>query len=445
MGAVTTRTREHVVVPALPYTWNDRDYNVIHADGFQQAAKESVTSFRSGIQEDPNLNKVKNSDNLYDYLRSSDDAVRIAAPYDTGHEFDSTQWRIVVPKTQLSVVWRGYKSSIYAGPMVPRPWSDVSLDDYGMPNPDYDYLTKNQINQLGAKAIAKVIPTKPEASLAQALLELKDGLPHLLLGAIRAQKGRAVNSIGDEYLNLQFGWMPLISDVMKLLKAVLNFNEILDQYQRDSGRVVRRRYHYKTETGVLYQKTRREALSTYGNSYFSGYNPSGLFSDGAVATQSQTHSFSRKSWFSGAFQYYLEEGSDFLSKMEMYEQKANRLLGTRITPALLWELSPFSWLLDWWLDVGTFINNVTSFNQDGLVMRYGYMMVEETLISNYSYDDIRLYDRTVGGYVAQYRKIRKRRIRATPYGFGFDLGNLSESQWAILAALGMTRAPKTLR
>jgi hypothetical protein len=39
---------------------------------------------------------------------------------------------------------------------------------------------------------------------------------------------------------------------------------------------------------------------------------------------------------------------------------------------------------------------------------------------------------------------QKERVRATPYGFGLDLGSLNPRQWAILASLGLTRAPQRL-
>jgi len=40
---------------------------------------------------------------------------------------------------------------------------------------------------------------------------------------------------------------------------------------------------------------------------------------------------------------------------------------------------------------------------------------------------------------------KKTRVRASPYGFGLSLDGLSDKQWSILGALGLTKAPRSLR
>jgi len=66
-------------------------------------------------------------------------------------------------------------------------------------------LTDNSLDTYGAVAIARVEPTNPAADLSQALGELyRDGIPSL--------PGRQDGNVGSEYLNLQFGWSPTISD-----------------------------------------------------------------------------------------------------------------------------------------------------------------------------------------------------------------------------------------
>jgi hypothetical protein len=41
-----------------------------------------------------------------------------------------------------------------------------------------------------------------------------------------------------------------------------------------------------------------------------------------------------------------------------------------------------------------------------------------------------------------YRSERKERWKATPYGFGLNMAGFTDQQWAILAALGMTKSPR---
>jgi hypothetical protein len=120
-------------------------------------------------------------------------------------------------------------------------------------------------------------------------------------------------------------------------------------------------------------------------------------------------------------------------------------LGTRITPELIWELTPWSWAVDWFTNAGDVIHNISQLGSDGLVMQYGYAMrhmrVHEYHRGHYSFSD------SVGTHVGTVaREIGsewKQRVAAHPYGFGIDDTSLSARQTAILAALGLTRGHRT--
>jgi hypothetical protein len=113
------------------------------------------------------------------------------------------------------------------------------------------------------------------------------------------------------------------------------------------------------------------------------------------------------------------------------------LLGTRLTPEVLYNLTPWSWALDWIVDLGAVIGNISAFLADGLILQYGYIM-QETVIS----DIYTLTGATCGNRPVQLYQtlgtIQKLRRKATPYGFGLNPNAFSDRQWAILAALGLT-------
>jgi hypothetical protein len=149
--------------------------------------------------------------------------------------------------------------------------------------------------------------------------------------------------------------------------------------------------------------------------------------------------------FSGAYTYSLDVGSGLLARAEAFEQKANLLFGTRITPEVLWNLAPWSWLIDWFGTVGTLLGNLTAFSDDSLVLRYGYLqrhVVGTRLLSSGS--PMNFSSGTIGTVSNVLGYESKERWRATPYGFGLNPSLFSAKQWAILAALGMTKAPRTL-
>jgi hypothetical protein len=102
---------------------------------------------------------------------------------------------------------------------------------------------------------------------------------------------------------------------------------------------------------------------------------------------------------------------------------------------------------DWYYNIGTLISNASYLGKDNLVIKYGYLMhtqVAETILelprwSGYTtYPDTRVL-RT------SYTVTRKERYKATPYGFARNPNDLTGKQWAILGALGLTKAPKTIK
>jgi hypothetical protein len=133
--------------------------------------------------------------------------------------------------------------------------------------------------------------------------------------------------------------------------------------------------------------------------------------------------------------------------MKAHQQKAEYLLGLELTPEVLWNLAPWSWLSDWVVNVGDNLHNVSAFSSDGLVMKYGYLMVESKVSQMRSLDaPLPLKG---GGSIAipslHTASVRKQRFRATPYGFGMNPSSFNLRQWTILGALGLTKSTSALR
>jgi hypothetical protein len=122
---------------------------------------------------------------------------------------------------------------------------------------------------------------------------------------------------------------------------------------------------------------------------------------------------------------------------------ADKLLGARITPEVLWNLTPWSWAVDWFTNVGDVIHNVSRFMNDGLVMHYGYIMRKRSVTREYSHSGgvVRVANGTkpIGILTQKFKTTVKERASATPWGFGLTFGSFTNRQKAIMAALGLTR------
>lgn len=319
----------------------------------------------------------------------------------------------------------------YAGPFLPT--TSPSLRAYALalvPWPSMANVSLDLIG-LGSTAISRTLPTRTNASLAVTLAELrKEGLPRLIgLQSLTGREG-PVKNLAGEYLNYEFGWKPLIKDVEKLLVSVRDSRKILEQYNRGSGRTIRRRYHFpdKKETFVW----RREVTPPYPAAS-NEYNGAGN------GTLTLSGTFTTKAWFSGAYRYLIPVDDSLLGKLKEWEREANLLLGTRITPEVIWNATSWTWLIDWMVNVGDIVTNLSYLGQEGLVLQYGYIMRHAQLEADVHSTSVpRGSNRQLSCKLVIDQKAR---IAATPYGFGLNPESFTSKQWSILAALGITKVP----
>lgn len=438
---------------------------------FNTLSDQSTDSFRTNrltrLQEsvEPASTKV-----TYNPFRESNpeaqrDDPLLSFKLDTGHPFNTVK-RVsslryghvdIVDPTGLSR-WRG--------PLVPNIFVSGQPDFISVPE-----LSENEIARYGSAAIAKTTPTKPHAqlSLAVALL-FEEKLPKLpamdvisgivrrnLAGVLKRPSTKtakdafrqALNTTGDEYLNYAFGYAPLVADIVQYLNAVTDVYKNVSDFVRNGqpGHMVRRRYSFPQETTSESFVINDGGASLYEltqDFYFQGiYLPGKDF-----GTLRRTDTITKSYRFSGAYTYYAGSRiNGILGKLEEYAKRAENLLGLELTPQTLWQAAPWSWLVDWQLNVSDFLANASNFSENELVMRYGYLMRETLAVRTYSLDGIEFKQYSPGSITLTYRTLRKERVKAFPYGFGVsnDPSNYTDQQWSILTALFMTNGAKALR
>lgn len=226
-------------------------------------AQQQTTSFRSGnaflkALDDPEQHVVLDEDLSDRALPDNSDQLMVRernqaisdSTYDHGHPFSTI--KIERDLSNLVNLQNQAGTCSYYGPMtvvggtgVTGSGLDGRVDLNGYPRilpsgeiPDIDL-------KLGTRAINKTIPTLPVAGMAAFLGELHEGLPKMIgHSTLFRERAHAFHGLGSEYLNVQFGWVPFLSDVRKFAKAFKNAGEILKQYRRDSGKTVHRHYAY---------------------------------------------------------------------------------------------------------------------------------------------------------------------------------------------------------
>lgn len=291
------------------------------------------------------------------------------------------------------------------------------------------------LDELGATAVAQVSPTNSASSLATALGEIKkDGLPSLPGIHTWQDRTNLAKSAGAEFLNAEFGWLPLISDILHVGNAARHSRDIVTQYQKDEGTDVHREFSFPIEDStndIQLAVDSQYPLGIHGDHRLHGPVGANLY---------RKESNTVRRWFSGSFTYALPSRTDSFRRMLGYGSEADKLFGITITPDVLWELAPWSWAVDWFSNAGDVIHNATSFGLAGLVMRYGYMMEETSSKIIHTMDSCAIKNAEglgIGPSVTE--AVTKIRRPADPFGFGFTGVDLSPTQIAIAAALGLTR------
>jgi len=322
----------------------------------------------------------------------------------------------------------------YDGPVFPVA---PSVNDLAARFPSSGEASTAELDKLGTTAISRTEPTNNVINLTTFLGEiLREGIPRAKFDLWKERTGdlkQLRKAAGDDYLNVQFGWKPLLADITDFMSGVRNLNKLINQYKRDAGRQVRRRYSFPpvqsfSESVVLENAT----VAIVGGGRNSLLDSTRR---GQVVRSRET---TVRRWFSGAFTYHLPDPGSWQSE---HSGLAAKFLGVDITPETLWELAPWSWAVDWFTNVGDLIHNANRWSADGLVLRYGYVMEHSVVRDTYTHiggNGFVSINANVFPEAYTFCTETKLRRRATPFGFGVNLSALTSQQNAIIAALGLS-------
>lgn len=342
------------------------------------------------------------------------------------------RWNFSGLSTYIDVPEKGLTGRrVYSGYWIPvSPWTATHI---AVPSMSY-------LDAMGTKGIALSSPTRPQAGLTQFVAELKELPKAPILGLYKAISAggrkkdlfrKAKSGVGHEYLNFEFGWRPLFKDMEDFHKSAMNASKTIDQLLRDSGRPVRRKRQ------LVEQKSQGSERIGFANHIGAGPDTNHLV---AIDKDRTIDSSTLSVWFEGSFTYFISAGDNWVSQAKRNEQILSKMYGTRFGIDTLWELTPWSWALDWVGSIGDVARNLAAFSNDGLVLHYGYVMYHQTETRTVSLRARSKADGSILHTQAQLIRELKMRRRATPFGFGLTFAGFSTRQLAILTALGLSRS-----
>lgn len=316
------------------------------------------------------------------------------------------------------------------GPAVAGPVSNMTPQGMGLT----DGFGYGDPSPYGPQAWNKYKPGKSIADLSVVLAEAKD-IPRMLQTTARGfhdlwkDMRRSFSNerkLADHWLNTQFGWLPFLSDVRKLYRTYTSAERLYQQVKAENGRWVHRG---GSVTGSISETVQQ----TYNNAGCYPQMNVFYYSGSQTGVTKITRCEIERTWFDARFRYWVPNVDSVIWKRNFVRQ----LYGLTLNPSVVWELTPWSWLIDWFSNVGHCISNVDNGWASNLVSAYAYVMTtrrtEIRVDSEHWINNGCVKDSWTYGYVS------KRRAQANPFGFGLTWSDLTPRQWSILGALGITR------
>jgi hypothetical protein len=261
---------------------------------------------------------------------------------------------------------------------------------------------------------------------------------------------KAGKAASDEFLNYVFGIAPTVGDLAKLVQSMQTATTAIQFLYENSGHSIRRNMSFdmasKSEVFTTDQLSHQGTIECQSSAPMFGnngsyYNVGGRVANNALVT-TLTLSESRKVRFTGAFTRFVPIDARLGTSSAKFIAAYDSIIGFKPTFEQVWQLIPYSWLVDWFLDIQSSLTLMSRVRDDSLLINYGYVTgstirtaICETLIV------------PTPGRVPSFGRVRtvytssiKERIRANPYGF-IEPGavEITPLRLAILAAIGITR------
>lgn len=329
---------------------------------------------------------------------------------------------------------------------------------------NYQFTSPPVLSGYDTIAWDKLKPRVSKAGLTRSLVELRD-LPRMLsttanlvwnsyravVESIRRNPGGGSSyksiimqptNVADNYLNTEFAWIPFISDLQTLFDVYKQTEKYLSDLVRDNNTWVRKkRVLEQSESDMLYHRYYTGACSPGGEPIDRVCKSYTLDGQTCLAHTDIRARLTTRVWAVGYFKYYRPEFDARLASFSYEMTHIQRLLtlyGARINPTIVYQLTPWSWLVDWFTQFGSFIERHNEFVEDGIVsrslcvMRSQHRDMTKTVFLN-------AYSGRVSLSWTRSLDIKQRKVADSPYGFDRPWGGLSTRQMAILGAIGSSQ------
>lgn len=275
---------------------------------------------------------------------------------------------------------------------------------------------------------------------------------------------RSKKELGGAYLNFMFGLKPTGSDLGKLAELVLRSDgpvRTLLAHEKVREKKYGRKVILEDSNSGYYLVT-SYANSSLGSEFWTGLHKTKIVyptlsgtsgSYGNVLHPLLRWSYTRKQYVRSfaTWEYFVPKPYEIEGRLALYRKNAKMLLSSAtIDESTVYELTPWSWFANWFLDIGGLLRYQNAVNRNQLVMSSsGYSVWEEyTGFTHYAellkhgnwgqYPYLNYQPTNFAGQQVTIRWRRHKRRGGNPYSIA-PTWSLTKQQWAITSALGLSR------
>lgn len=345
-----------------------------------------------------------------------------------------------------------------------EPYGDGGQLDSGLPafietGPDGDYIPSPvDVENMNSYALKHMLPyIKQQLSLVNSVFELRDlkSLPKTARSLVRTikeflntkkVKGNPRLSLkelcrqaGDTYLQWKFGISPLISDIVGIYNSLVGLEKRINDLISRAGRPQIRHYAFRwvefpdviDELSPQYQ-----VYGTYSPE--SGVGPAVAFSANRNVRYAPS-TFHAEIEYNYNYTRYQIEHARLLSTLDS--------LGVKLSPSIIWNAIPWSFVVDWVLRIGDYLDKFEVSNMEPQINILRYLWsVKRTrqIIVKRGLSEALSGDFVVPGLGLQYhypsvQQTSYKRVVGLPSKSSIESSGLSSTEFTLAAALVVSR------
>jgi hypothetical protein len=227
-------------------------------------------------------------------------------------------------------------------------------------DPGYYFLVENalvpeeELRDISLRGCALRLPSfKSSLSILNFLFELKD-IPKMIKGILKARDQLEKRSIDwknlpNHHLELEFGWLPFVSDILAIAQQLGTFRAKLKRLIAEQHKIKVGKFSRTPHNLFLNRQIHYGSGVYIGPSLKAGKPDMYAYATGGTE---QCSVWGRRVVFTVKYSYWIPE----LTDNQVAVRGLCQALGVEWDPKIIWDAIPFSFLVDWAIDVGGWLS-----------------------------------------------------------------------------------------